>query len=67
MRKLPGAGWKHRQEGTLVGGKPGRRCNRLQKVHHHADQDGDDDEEDNHDADDDDDDGNHLVWGSHCP
>ena len=64
MRKLPGAGWKHRQEATLAGGKPGRRCNRLQKVHHHADQDGDDDE---YNKGDDDEDGNHLVWGSHCP
>ena len=28
--KSPGAGWKHRQEATLAGGMPGRRCNRLQ-------------------------------------
>ena len=41
--KLPGAGWKHRQEGTLAGGKPGRRCNRLKKV----DQDDEDDDEHN--------------------
>ena len=60
--KLPGAGWKHRQEGTLAGGKPGRRCNRLKNV----DQIDDDDDEHTGDAEGDAD-GKHLVWGSHCP